>query len=127
MGLVDLRTAEVVSPKYGSLLLWPITPSGEIVRTTVGPLMSFSRRVPAASLRPAPPGHDRALEAILRSQGTDLVLPCVLPYGFVICVALSVTAVCASARPSMIVPVFIEIRVWERMIPLKLAVVPRVA
>ena len=42
-------------------------------------------------------------------------------------VALSVTAVCARARPVIVAPVLNVIAVFARMIPLKLAVVPRVA
>src|SRR5205085_6962222 len=48
-------------------------------------------------------------------------------YGFVMAVAFSVTAVCASARPVILAPVLNAISVLERMMPLKSEVVPSVA
>src|SRR5205814_5174710 len=40
-------------------------------------------------------------------------------YGFVMAVAFSVTALCASARPVILAPVLNAISVLERMMPLK--------
>jgi len=49
------------------------------------------------------------------------------PHGAVTVLASSVTAVCASALPFSVAPVFSTIAVWHNMIPEKLDVVPRVA
>ncbi len=52
----------------------------------------------------------------------------VSPYGagFITALAFNVTAVCASARPFNVAPVFSTIAVWHNILPLKTDVVPRV-
>ena len=50
-----------------------------------------------------------------------------VPAGAVTVLASSVTAVCASALPFSLAPVFITIAVWDNIIPLTSDVVPRVA
>src|SRR3989338_4632146 len=50
-----------------------------------------------------------------------------VPVGAVTALASNVTAVCASALPFKVAPVFMAMAVWDNIIPLKFEVVPSVA